>query len=100
MGSYSDRIRNLRPVVFNYKEHSPEMKSVGLIAEEVDEVMPELVACDGKGGIHSVKYQDLVPMLLNEFQKHCAIIAVLQSVNTDLLNRIRLLEENNLIRGV
>ena len=92
MGSYSDAIRSLRPVVFNYKEHSPESKSVGLIAEEVAEIAPHLVVYKD-GEPETVKYHDLVPMLLNEFQKHCKIIGELQAINADLLNRIVMLEE-------
>ena len=41
----------------------------GLIAEEVAEVMPELVARDANGQPETVKYQLLAPMLLNEVQK-------------------------------
>ncbi|HTJ49051.1 MAG TPA: tail fiber domain-containing protein [Cyclobacteriaceae bacterium] len=92
MGSYSDVIRSLRPVVFNYKAHASEDKSVGLIAEEVAEVAPHLVVYKD-GEPETVKYHDLVPMLLNEFQKHCQLIGELQAINTDLLNRIRMLEE-------
>ncbi len=94
MGSYSDSIRHLRPVVFNYKEHGPTSKSVGLIAEEVADIAPHLVVYKD-GDPETVKYHDLVPMLLNEFQKHCQLIGELQAINTDLLNRIRMLEENN-----
>jgi len=95
MGSYSDVIRSLRPVVFNYKEHSPEAKSVGLIAEEVADVAPQLVVYKD-GEPETVKYHDLVPMLLNEFQKHCELIAALQAMNCSLLDRIRVLEEQNM----
>ena len=100
MGSYSDVIRHLRPVVFNYKEHSPDKKSVGLIAEEVETIAPHLVAYNKEREVESVKYHDLVPMLLNEFQKHCELIASLQSINCNLLDRIRILEEYNLKKGV
>jgi hypothetical protein len=41
----------------------------GLIAEEVAEVYPELVAHSADGQIESVKYQALDPMLLNELQR-------------------------------
>ena len=69
MGTISDDIFSLRPVVFNYKSHAPESKSLGLIAEEVAEVMPKLVVYDKESLPETVKYQDLVPMLLNEVQK-------------------------------
>lgn len=69
IGAYSDAIFSLRPVVFNYKNHSPESKSYGLIAEEVEQVMPKLVVYNEDGEPETVKYHDLVPMLLNEIQK-------------------------------
>lgn len=69
MDSYSDVLMQLRPVVFNYKQHSPESKSVGLIAEEVAPIAPRLVVYDQEGLPETVKYHELVPMLLNEIQK-------------------------------
>lgn len=78
MGSYSDDLMSLRPVTFNYKVHSPESKSVGLIAEEVSDVAPHLVVYDREGNPETVKYQDLVPMLLNEIQKLSKRVEVLE----------------------
>ena len=46
----------------------------GLIAEEVEEVYPDLVAHSADGQIESVKYQVLDSMLLNEVQKQHAQI--------------------------
>lgn len=79
MGSYSDVLRKLRPVTFNYKSHSPESISVGLIAEEVDEVAPQLVVYNKDGECETVKYHDLVPMLLNEVIKLNKRIELLES---------------------
>jgi hypothetical protein len=50
-----------------------------LIAEEVNEVFPELVATDKEGEIYSVKYQDIIPMLLNELQKLKKEVELLKS---------------------
>lgn len=69
MGSDSDFLYNLRPVSFRYKDQSSRFKSVGLIAEEVDKVSARLVVYDEDGRPETVKYHDLVPMLLNEIQK-------------------------------
>jgi hypothetical protein len=68
MGGLSSRIFGLRPVTFRYKVQ-PGAVHVGLIAEEVEKVMPELVVRAKDGQIQTVAYQDLVPMLLNELQK-------------------------------
>lgn len=68
MADYSDDIHDLNPVIFNYKTNAPDSLSFGLIAEEVDEVMPALVV-KKDGQAETVKYLDLIPMLLNEVQK-------------------------------
>ena len=69
MGAVSNRLFDLRPVTFHYKVHPEGPTHFGLIAEEVDEVMPELVVRGRDGQIETVAYQDLTPMLLNELQK-------------------------------
>lgn len=69
LGSYSEDIYKLNPVVFNYKTHSPELKSFGLIAEEVEQVMPDLVIYNKDGEVETVKYHEMVPILLNEIIK-------------------------------
>ena len=68
----SQRLLDLRPVTFRYKEPTSEgTKPVqyGLIAEEVAEVYPELVVYDKDGQVQTVQYHKLVPMLLNELKK-------------------------------
>jgi hypothetical protein len=50
----------------------------GLIAEEVAEVMPDLVARSADGQIETVKYPLLDPLLLNELQKQAATIRALE----------------------
>jgi len=42
---------------------------MGLIAEEVTTVLPELVTRTTTGEVQTVKYQELIPMLLNELQR-------------------------------
>ena len=72
MNEASDVLMNLRPVTFFYKsDRNPTGRSLqyGLIAEEVAEIAPGLVAHSANGEIETVFYQHLTPMLLNEFQK-------------------------------
>ena len=59
----------LRPVTFAYKEDPQRVKHYGLIAEEVATVYPELVTRTATGEVQTVKYQELIPMLLNELQR-------------------------------
>ena len=65
----SEDLYQLRPRSFHFKKHAPGVRSVGLIAEEVDEVIPSLVVYDAEGKPDGVKYHDLPVLLLNELQK-------------------------------
>ena len=71
MGEASAALMQLRPVTFHYKSDQDVAGArlqYGLIAEEVAEVYPGMVATkDGKP--ETVMYQYLAPMLLNEVQK-------------------------------
>ena len=71
MEDASARIHALRPVTFRYKLEI-DAKSIpqwGLIAEEVNEVNPDLVVRDDQGVIQTVRYEQVNAMLLNEFLK-------------------------------
>ena len=72
MGEASEGLHDLRPVTFTYKaDGDPAGKRVqyGLIAEEVAEVYPGLVARSADGQAETVLYHFLAPMLVNEVQK-------------------------------
>ena len=67
-----DDLLKLRPVVFNYREgygDSGARRQVGLIAEDVAQVMPGLVQSDVQGRPNSVDYMALVPILVRAVQE-------------------------------
>jgi len=73
----------VRPVTFLYKpeyDKGERTLQYGLIAEEVAKVYPELVAYDSDGKPYTVRYSHLAPMLLNQWQKQHAVVAVQQDV--------------------
>ena len=75
MGDASRGLMQLRPVTFRYKKpYADGSKPIqyGLIAEEVADVYPDLVARSADGQIETVKYQVLPVMLLNEVQRQQA----------------------------
>lgn len=77
MSAASDVLMKLRPVTFHYKsDKNPNERTLqyGLIAEEVAQVAPQLVARSADGQIETVYYQHLAPMLLNEYQKQQRIV--------------------------
>ena len=69
MGEASEAILALKPVTFHYKSDPKNTPCFGLIAEEVAEVNPDLVARDENGDISTVRYEQVNAMLLNEFIK-------------------------------
>lgn len=85
MDSSSERIYSLRPVTFRYKDRRAWGTQFGLIAEEVLDVLPELVHFNKDNEPETVHYHMLPALLLNELQKQNKVIA-------DLLNRVKILE--------
>jgi trimeric autotransporter adhesin len=67
----SEALFALKPVTFRYKkEIDPQgIPQFGLVAEEVEEVSPDLVVRDGEGKVNTVRYEAVNAMLLNEFLK-------------------------------
>jgi hypothetical protein len=71
MSDTSEALYRLKPVSYRYKKEIDPKRSTafGLIAEEVAEVNPALVARNSKGQPESVHYDQVNAMLLNEFLK-------------------------------
>lgn len=79
MEDVSSPILNIRPVMFDFKDKPKHKKCMGLIAEEVEQVMPSLVAYNSEGAVESVKYQDISILLLNEIKKALLRIEFLEN---------------------
>jgi Chaperone of endosialidase len=71
MQQASEVIYQLNPVSSRYKAEIEPGRPVsfGLIAEDVDDVNPDLVLHDKKGKPYTVRYDAVNAMLLNEFLK-------------------------------
>src|SRR3954447_16240141 len=71
MDKASEGLFALEPVCFRYKkEIDPEgISQLGLVAEDVEKVNPDLVVRDTEGKPYSVRYDQVNAMLLNEFLK-------------------------------
>ena len=68
----TEAVSRLRPVSFRYKQPFADGSTpvqYGLIAEEVEHVLPELVAYDEHGDPATVKYHVLPSLLLAEVQR-------------------------------
>jgi hypothetical protein len=95
MADASDRLLKLRPVQFKYKKpnaNGDKPIQYGLIAEEVQEVLPELVVLNKDGQPETVAYHLLPAMLLNELQKEHGQIKADEKVIHDQAAQIAKLE--------
>jgi len=89
MADVSDRLMQLEPVTFRYKQASADGSQplqFGLIAEQVAAVYPELAVYGKDGQVETLQYQQLPALLLNEIQKQHKTIE-------DLNSRIAALEQ-------
>src|SRR6185295_5961243 len=82
----SEGIYNLKPVTFIYNDDESAEQQYGLIAEEVDEVLPSLVVRDKHGEPLSVRYDMLPVLLLSELQKQHEDVMMLQKMAADISN--------------
>jgi Chaperone of endosialidase len=71
MDKASEAILALEPVTFRYKKEIEPNRGImfGLIAEDVEEVDPDLITRNDKGEPETVRYEAVNTMLLNEFLK-------------------------------
>ena len=100
MDKTSEAILALKPVTFRYKQEidSSRIPQFGLVAEDVAKVNPDLVVCDKKGEIYSVRYEAVNAMLLNEFLKEHRTVKA-QQKEIDAL-KAELKEQRALIQQV
>jgi hypothetical protein len=69
LGARGARVSELRPVTFAYRDDASGAVHYGLIAEEVEAMYPELVTHTAAGEVQAVRYEALVPLLLDELQR-------------------------------
>ncbi len=92
----SEAFDELRPVTFRYREEFSSIEEnhleFGLIAEEVAEVLPEIVVYDEAGRPLSVRYHALTPILLEELQRLRKRVATLEARERDVGELVERLE--------
>jgi len=71
MGEASEALFSLKPVSFRYKKEIDPVgiSQLGLVAEDVAKVNPDLIVRDKEGKPYTVRYEQVNAMLLNEFLK-------------------------------
>lgn len=75
----TEKIAKLKPVSFDWKFSKTKKKNIGLIAQDLEKIYPELVH-EGVDGYKSIEYDKLTAILISAIQ--------------ELTRRIELLEKN------
>jgi hypothetical protein len=84
------KVQQIRGVTFDWNEKSNKLQQekgndVGLIAQEVEMVLPEVIQIR-EDGIKAISYEKVVPLLVEAIKEQ-------QTLIEDLSNRIKSLEE-------
>jgi hypothetical protein len=80
------KVQAMRGVYYNRTDFNTEVKKVGVIAQEVEAVLPELILENEDDGLKSVAYSDLTAVLINAVKEQQVMIE-------DLKARIEQLEK-------
>jgi trimeric autotransporter adhesin len=91
MEQASEALYALKPVSFRYKKQiDPAGTSqLGLVAEDVEKVNPDLIVRDKEGKPCSVRYDQVNAMLLNEFLKEHRKVEKLEATVADLAATVK-----------
>ena len=84
--SQLDNIMKLNPIDFNWRDNNK--KSKGFIADEVEEVYPELVAKDEEGKASGIEYSKMVSVLTQGIKELNEIVNKQQEMIEELNKKI------------
>ncbi len=88
-----DEVTALRPVMFTWIEHPDEGLHYGLIAQEVREILPDIVSGDdSENGMLGMSYGELIPVLVKAVQEQQEEIDTQAEQIEDLEARLAALE--------
>ena len=83
LGSTLNKLNQIEGWTYSLKKDEEHTPKIGVLAQEVQAVFPELVT-EGGDGILSVNYQGLVPVLINAINEQDAKIAALEAQNAEI----------------
>jgi hypothetical protein len=87
-------VLRLRPVTWQWKDPTKTEPNLGLIAQDVEPVLPELILqnADNKGSL-GLNYTGLIPVLIKGMQEQQAQIEAKQEQNRKLEERLAAVEK-------
>ena len=87
-------VLQLRPVTWTWKDRADRGRQLGLIAQEIEPVLPELVTREkDERQTLGLNYIGLMPVVINAIQEEHATIQALQAENAALKARLAAIEQ-------
>jgi hypothetical protein len=74
-----DNLMTLNPIIFSWKWDNSNKENIGLIAQDVKEVFPQLIDVNSEGML-GVRYTELIPILISAIQEQQAQIEELKAL--------------------
>jgi hypothetical protein len=68
------KVKKTRPVLFDWKDNPLAVNQFGFIAQEINEIIPEIVNHDNETDLYSVDYTELIPVLTKAIQEQQVMI--------------------------
>jgi len=94
-----EKVKQLKPARYHFKDHAEGERQYGLIAQEVQQVFPELtpviesVADGGEKDTLGMSYMELVPILVKAIQEQQTDLEALRRDNAEIVKRFEALEK-------
>ncbi len=71
-------LKSVRPVSYNWKESPNSATKIGLLAQQIQKLMPEVIAGGDENGFLGMNYSDLIPVLINTIKQQQQQLAKLR----------------------
>ena len=82
-----DKVKAIRGVYYNRTDFNTKATKVGVVAQEVEKVLPEVILEAPDTGLKSVAYAELTPVLINAIKEQQVMIDDLKSRLKELENK-------------
>ncbi|MFL0354733.1 tail fiber domain-containing protein [Xanthomarina sp. GH4-25] len=90
-----NEVMQLQPKAYNWKDREQTYKSLGLIAQEVQPIIKEIVtAKDNADKTLGISYSELIPVLIKAIQEQQSIIETLNTDNCHQKSQLKSIEQN------
>ncbi len=76
-----EKLKSVQPVFFEFKADQAKTRKVGVLAQEVQAICPEIVTTDPEGWL-GIAYQDAVPLLLAAIKELTTRVEILEGKRT------------------